>query len=668
MLSVSVIAILVFSTMFASISPTFTPPVKPAEAQAQDIPGKNWAYNAGNIFSTFHSPQTQITKENVKFLELKWMFPFPEPGFFAGLPRGRPGSSVTPLVIDGIIYTRTDDLALWAIDSRSGKTIWTYQVTDFNVAQAQKDLPVRLLGLSQHAHEISYYNGKIYIPYPDCQIHGIDISGKKVFELKKPHCADLEGNEGFYKGLQSVGPVFYEKGNILIYGGAVSESVDAGRGYFRAYDATTGEGPLWTFYIMPPQGQSNPTWTLDHAAKGWIQGKRATDYPREALLKDWHSDQTGIVGKKAFVLGKERALSAGVGIGWGQWVVDEETSIAYLATAQPSPDWNHTYMPGPNVMSNSVIALNAVTGELIWWHQVVPHDLWDFDCPWNSALGSVNIRGQTKKVVFKACKGAVVVALDAATGERIWLQKFKDYLIRYPDDMRAKLPAVKEPSWDYLVGEHPWDGAGIEVQAGIKIGGWRDPWLGYPQNVPNWRATAGGSETNVAFDGRNVYAANFNLWGLQSFLPVEPTQLDSSGRRALPSTVENGGRPLNGNVYSLDAATGEIKWAFTFGDGIRTCCTVTNGMLFVPGGNGVLYVLDADTGKVLFQKFHGAQIPTQPSIGADANGKMLVLFPFGAGGAVSFGRTTPGALMAYGLPDKIPEPQIITKEVIKEVP
>ncbi|MCS4538590.1 MAG: LPXTG cell wall anchor domain-containing protein [Thaumarchaeota archaeon] len=77
--------------------------------------------------------------------------------------------------------------------------------------------------------------------------------------------------------------------------------------------------------------------------------------------------------------------------------------------------------------------------------------------------------------------------------------------------------------------------------------------------------------------------------------------------------------------------------------------------------NGVQRALDADTGKVLYEQMLGNPATVLPTFGADSDGKMKVFRVIGSSGA-------PSGIVAYGLPDKVPEPQVVTKELIKEVP
>ena len=75
---------------------------------------------------------------------------------------------------------------------------------------------------------------------------------------------------------------------------------------------------------------------------------------------------------------------------------------------------------GPDLYADSVIALNATNGDMLWFYQTTPHDLYDFDCGWNTVLGSVTQGGSTQEAVFKACKNGYLYAINALTGKLLW--------------------------------------------------------------------------------------------------------------------------------------------------------------------------------------------------------------------------------------------------------
>ena len=601
----------------------------------------NYDYRA-----TGFNPQMQINKENVNDLELKWVHAWPLPEAIDGI-EPRIGSIANPIIVDGIVYNRMEDLKISAVDAKTGEDIWSFQADPYlvNVEIAKRNLPVNLdfyPSLSSHAHSFSYTENMIFAPWPNCQVFGLNAkTGEIEFRLKTPTCKDLEGNAGLFKGLQSSGPVFDTNNRVLIYGTGGREAVEGGRGAFRGYNLDSGE-LLWTFYIMPPQDVGDPEWTIRVADKGWIQGIKATEIPEDVLRNDWGEcpDNCGF-GK------------GDVGIGWGQWAVDEDKGIAYLATGNPSPSWNATYRPGPNVFSNSVIAIETKTGNLLWWHQIVSHDLGDLDCSWNTVLADV----EGTETVFKLCKGAYLYAMNAETGELLWST---DY---HPHVKRGN--TGPQPNFDFAL--DPMNKEDMNK-----------PWVSYPNNEPNWRKESGGAESDVAFAYGKVFSTTYHKWSLQKITAVEPSMRNSWGRISLYSEQEFAS---NATVWAHDAATGELRWKYDINNvGIRGGVTASGEMIWFCDTDGVIRALDEENGELLWERIQGHQCPVQPAFGADKDGNIKIFSLIGTGGILGRSEPIPGALLAYGLPenisDRIEENQVevfvekeivITKEIVNPI-
>ena len=599
----------------------------------------NYDYRA-----TGFNPQTQINKDNVNDLELKWVHAWPLPESIDGI-EPRVGSIANPIIVDGIVYNRMEDLRISAIDAKTGKEIWSFQADPYlvNIEIAKRDLPVNLdfyPSLSSHAHSFSFAENKIFAPWPNCQVFGLDAkTGEIEFKLKTPTCKGLEGNEGLFKGLQSSGPVFDTINRVLIYGTGGREAVEGGRGAFRGYSLDSGE-LLWTFYLMPPQDVGDPEWTVRVADKGWIQGIRASDIPEDILRNDWGEcpDNCGF-GK------------GDMGIGWGQWAVDEDKGIAYLATGHPSPSWNATYRPGPNVFSNSVLAIETKTGNLLWWHQIVAHDLGDLDCSWNTVLADID----GTKTVFKLCKGAFLYAMNAETGELLWSTDYHPYVKRGV--------IGPEPNFDFALDPLNKDDM-------------NKPWVSYPGNEPNWRKESGGAESDVAFAYGKVFSTTYHKWSLQKITAVEPSMRDAWGRISIYSDKE---LAANATVWAHDAKTGELIWKYDIDKiGIRGGVTASGEMIWFCDTDGVIRALDEENGKLLWERSQGHQCPVQPSFGADKDGNIKIFSLIGSGGVLGRTEPIPGALLAYGLSgntetneeknvEVIVETEVITEEIISPV-
>ncbi|MBM3898210.1 MAG: hypothetical protein FJ358_06790 [Thaumarchaeota archaeon] len=327
-------------------------------------------------------------------------------------------------------------------------------------------------------------------------------------------------------------------------------------------------------------------------------------------------------------------------------VVDQETGILYFGTAQAGPDWNATYAPGFRLFGASIIAINANTGQLVWAHQTTARDLWDYDCSWNTILATAKVKGQNKKVVIKGCKNGIVYVLDAATGEAY-------HILEGPDMKRTPLAQLYDPRNKEQMTK---------------------PWTNYPSKDAFWMncPAFGCLESDIAYDPtRNmVYAAIMNSpqWSKVGNAELRGVSLASAPAGTPPFTPST-----NATISAWDLDTGQLKWKyFIDGRGFRGGVMVSGGLVWGSAVDGYNRGLDADTGKVAYEANLGVSTLTQPTMAADSDGKIKLFRIVGGqsvifGGANSLFSQAPGALMVYGLPDTIPAPKEIIKEVPKEV-
>jgi quinoprotein glucose dehydrogenase len=113
-------------------------------------------------------------------------------------------------------------------------------------------------------------------------------------------------------------------------------------------------------------------------------------------------------------------IDAGAANVWGPMSADEELGLVFLPTGSPSPDFWGGRRPGNNEHSNSVVALRAETGELVWAFQTVHHDVWDYDLAAQPTLATIAIEDGRHDVVIQATKQGFLFVLDRSTGRPIW--------------------------------------------------------------------------------------------------------------------------------------------------------------------------------------------------------------------------------------------------------
>ncbi len=166
---------------------------------------------------------------------------------------------------------------------------------------------------------------------------------------------------------ESMAPTAYD-GKVYV---GVSGSEDGVRGKIAAYDANTGK-ELWTFYTVPKAGTK------------WV--------PK----------------------------GGGGGTIYMPPTVDAATNTVYVGTGNPAPVLVGAKRPGKNLYTDSILALDANTGKLKWFHQEEAHDLWDYDAESPVVLFDVEINGEKRRGVAEAGKNGLLFLLDAETGEDLF--------------------------------------------------------------------------------------------------------------------------------------------------------------------------------------------------------------------------------------------------------
>ena len=113
-------------------------------------------------------------------------------------------------------------------------------------------------------------------------------------------------------------------------------------------------------------------------------------------------------------------ITAGHANVWAPMSADEERGLVFLPTSSPSPDFWGGKRPGNNEHANSVVALRAETGELVWSFQTVHHDVWDYDLPAQPTLARIDTGEGMRDVVIQPTKQGFVFVLDRDTGKPVW--------------------------------------------------------------------------------------------------------------------------------------------------------------------------------------------------------------------------------------------------------
>jgi glucose dehydrogenase len=570
-----------------------------SESQASS----NWEFMNHDSNATNFNPQTLINPNNVNQLRLAWLYPFPSITSVPGLNVTGTGSITPPLVVNGIVYLETNYLNVIAFDASSGSIIWTFDA-DLNTT----GLP--LGPLDGHIHGINYYEGKVWLRLPDCTIVALDaLTGNLALSIPRI-CAGIPGNAGKYD-TDGTAPVFLN--NILITGASVSDGSDAGRGFVAAYNISDGS-LLWRWFIVPPAG-GNPNWDSEdqvQLANGTIVNYGSPSGNVAPYSGDWGS--MGYNGNNTLV---------GGGLGWGQFAIDASLGLIYVGTTPPRPGENATFRQGPNLYSDSIVALNITSGKMKWFFQTTPHDLYNFGCGWNVALGSIQINGTEQTVVFSACKNGYLYALNANTGRQLWL-------FNPPAVVRSNTEnANYTESGKYNATE---------------------PWTNYPSNntfiqCPGY---TGGIEADIAVAYGEVYIASYNFCISGRISSVSTPSSSNWGITDMQYLSQG----ANTTIYAVNAATGKETWSYFIANvPYRGWLTVTGGMVLAGSIDGNIYMLNAKSGNLVSKMYLGTSLYTSPTIGSDISGNMMLFELVGSPSYGAFEESVPGDLLAFSLPN-----------------
>ncbi len=265
------------------------------------------------------------------------------------------GEQAQPLVYNGVMYvTNAKDTV--AIDVATGRQIWKTPVG------WPPDTPrVVCCGVSNKGAAI--YNGKVFRGTLDAFIIALDMkTGKEVWRQKA-----AEWKQGFSI---TVAPTIAN--GVLISG--ISGAEFGIRGFIDGWDPETGNH-LWRRYTIPAPGEKgSDTWP---AGDAYLHGGGST---------------------------------------WITGSYDSDLDVVYWGTGNAGP-WNPSQRPGDNLYTASLLALRPKTGEIAWYYQFTPNDMFDYDANWEPILADMRIDGQMRKVVMQLNRNGFCYVLDRTNGK-----------------------------------------------------------------------------------------------------------------------------------------------------------------------------------------------------------------------------------------------------------
>jgi len=597
-----------------------------------------WAFYGGDAGGARYSTAAQITRENVGRLKVAWTYRTEALAVQTDLNQ-KAAFEATPILVDGMLYLSTPYDHVIALDPKSGTKAWEFfpkldlmhgysEVTSRGVAawrdaKAKTDAACAL---------------RIFVGTLDARLIALDgRTGERCTDFGSGGQVDLTRDVD----LQDVGDYQVTSapaiaGDLVIVGSSIGDNraVNVERGIVRAFDARTGT-LRWSWDPIPWAKDTNPR--------------------------------------------------TGAGNAWSTISVDTERDLVFIPTGSASPDYFGGIRKGDNKWANSVVALKASTGALVWGFQVVHHDLWDYDVASQPTL--FEWKDKTPAIAITT-KMARVFVLDRRNGKP---------LFPVTEQAVPKSDIPGETAW-------PTQPSGIStVPEGLKAG----DGFGYTPEDKKWcdqRIAASRSEgifTPPSVQGTIVYPGNAGgvNWSSSAFDPQRHLLIMNTNHLAMwVKLIERdkiaavyGARKENrmegefarqsgapyamyrepflspkgtpctappfGTTLALDLFTGKKMWEVplgTYRDTMQTGTINFGGAIVTAGGlvfaaaamDGFLRAFDADSGREIWKyelPAGGQATPMTYSIG----GKQYLVIA--AGGHGKLGTKQGDFVLAFAL-------------------
>jgi alcohol dehydrogenase (cytochrome c) len=478
---------------------------------------QNWLTYSGNLNSQRHSGLTQIDPANVRDLSLKWVFQ----------SRSLDKHEVTPLVVDGVMYTIQSPNDVIALDAATGKQIWRYA--------HKPEEGTRNPCCGNLTRGVAILGDKLFLATLDAKM--IALSAKTGAELWTTEVADYKQQYAM-----TVAPLVVK--DKVITGVAGGEH--GIRGFLAAFDVNTGK-EVWRFYTVPGPGEAGyETW----------------------LGKD---------GKP-----NDNYLHGGAPI-WVTGSYDPATNLTMWGTGNAGPDYDGDNRAGDNLYSSSVIALDADTGKLKWYYQFSPHDEFDWDATQVPVLADIDFRGAPRKVMMWANRNGVFYVLDRTNGRFLSGKSFTktNWYTGFDENGRPmRTPGIVPTDAGTLVypgnqGGTNWYNPSFSPATGLfYIPAWENSSSIYHkgEDPPEF-------EDGKSFTGRGPGRGQTDDDVFSSIIAMDPKTSERKWtfRLAAPSTeggilttasnvLFTGGR--DGQFIALDARDGKLLWETNLGPSV----------------------------------------------------------------------------------------------------
>jgi len=445
-------------------------------------------------------------------------------------------SGTTPLVVDGMMYITESPSSVIALDAESGRPFWRY------------DHPL--------PDELNFCCGP--------SNRGVAISGDRLFmSTMDAHVVALDAKTGSVIWNAEAGDPkdgYNKKAAPLVVKDKIITGIAGGefgiRGFVDAYGAQTGDR-IWRFNTIPgPDHPDNRTWEGD----SWRTGGAPT---------------------------------------WITGSYDPELNLVYWGTGNPGPDYNGGVRVGDNLYSDSVVALDADTGEMEWYFQFTPHDIHDWDAVQIPVLADAMFDGRERKLMLWPNRNGFYYTLDRETGEFLVGKPFAKQTWAEGLDKNGR--PIRRPNTAPSV-----EGTVVSPPAGGAANYWS------PSYSPRT-----GLVYVMAYDGEAKFF-------------IRDDEYETGERFTGGGQVQT--QPLDNDVSAVRAIvpqTGDIRWEYRVQPKSRSgLLTTASDLLFGGTEDGYFFALDAVTGKELWHLSTGGSVNSAP-ISYAVDGKQYVTIQAG---------------------------------------
>ncbi len=488
--------------------------------------------------------------------------------------RGRThrGVQATPLMIDGVLYFSGPWGVAYAVDARTGRSLWTYDPEADGSAARNSCCDVVNRG-------VAVADGRLFVAASDGQLAAVDLkTGKELWKVAT--ITDRRWNTS-----NTDKPIVAN--GLVVIGNAGADM--GSRGYISAYHAETGK-LAWRFWVVP----SDP-------AAGPDEGPEVT-----AARATWPADTRWELG-----LG---------GNTWSGITYDPATDTVFAGTGNggPHPAWLRSKSGEitDQLYLSSIVALDRASGRIKWHYQTTPGDSWDFNASSPFVLADVTVAGKPRKVLMQAPKNGFFYMLDRTTGELLTAQPFTEVTWASHVDMKTGRPVLNEAGnfrnepkviWPGIPGAHSWTPMAYSPRTGLAY----------------FQVYQGGASYIADAEGvlrRGAISQSMN----GGFAPFDDPRLQKQFE-------EGPNQRVGGALKAIDPVTGKIRWTVADLPPQSGGALVSGDVVFHGDANGYLSAYEAATGKRLLHLFTGTSILGAP-ITYRLDGVQYIAFLAGWGG------------------------------------